>query len=202
MATKFITVSIEIMHDKNLTANQKFIYAEIEQLSQLDNGCIASNKHFSELTGIARESVSRCLNDLEKKGYITTTIVNGSRNHVRNITINKMLNPPKQNVKPPLTKHQETKENKTINKTINTYDLFLTTLKSKVSIKSKVSKTKEGAKLFKQIEDKERLIQDYVKHQEEKKEYAQRITAYMEDYDPLDENEWSDIYNTTNKDWA
>ena len=41
MATKFITVSIEIMHDKNLTPNQKFILAEIEQLTQLDRSCFA-----------------------------------------------------------------------------------------------------------------------------------------------------------------
>ena len=52
MATKFITVSIEIMHDNNLTPNQKFILAEIQQLSSLEKGCIASNRHFSELIGI------------------------------------------------------------------------------------------------------------------------------------------------------
>lgn len=111
MATKFITISIEIMHDKNLTANQKFILAEIEQLSELEKGCVASNVHFSSLTGIAKESVSRCISDLEKKGYISTEIVAGTRNHIRVIRINKMLRPPKQNVKTPLTKHQETKEN-------------------------------------------------------------------------------------------
>jgi DNA-binding Lrp family transcriptional regulator len=182
MATRFITVSIEIMHDKNLTANQKFILAEIEQLSQLDNGCIASNQHFSELTGIARESVSRSIKDLEVKGYINTEIINGSRNHLRKISLNKTSNPPKQNIKPPLTKHQETKENKTINKTINSYDLFLSELKEKVSIKSKVTKTKEGKELFSKVEDKELLIKAYVNHQLEKKEFAQRITAFMMDY--------------------
>lgn len=119
MATKFITISTEIMHDKNLSANQKFILAEIEQLTQLDKGCVASNQHFSELIGIAKESVSRCISDLESKGYITCEIEQGTRNHVRSISLNKMLRPPKQNVKTPLTKHQESKENKTINKTIN-----------------------------------------------------------------------------------
>lgn len=120
MASKFITVSTEIMHDKNLTPNQKFILAEIEQLSQLDRGCIASNQHFSDLIGIARESASRSINDLEKKGYINIEIVPGTRNHVRSISLNNLLNPPKQNVKPPLTKCLETKENKQVNKTINT----------------------------------------------------------------------------------
>lgn len=73
-------------------------------------------------------------------------------------------------------------------KETNSFDLFLSTLKSKVTIKSKVTKTKEGQKLFKQIEDKEQLIKDYIKHQEEKKEYAQRITAFMEDYKPSAED--------------
>jgi DNA-binding MarR family transcriptional regulator len=86
MATKFITVSIEIMHDVKLNQSQKFLLAEIEQLQTLKHGCIASNAHFSELIGIAKESVSRNLSDLENKGYITIEIVNGSRNHERIIT--------------------------------------------------------------------------------------------------------------------
>jgi DNA-binding MarR family transcriptional regulator len=121
MATKFITVSIEVMHDSNLNQSQKFIYAEIEQLSQLDKGCVASNQHFSELIGITKENVSRNINDLEKKGYINIEIVNGTRNHTRIITLTKIVRPPYQNSKTPLSKRQETKENKTINKTINTF---------------------------------------------------------------------------------
>ena len=119
MATKGIWVDIEIMHDKNLTANQKFILSEISQLSQLDKGCYAHNKHFSDFIGIAKESVSRSIKDLDNKGYISIEITNGSRNHERLLTLNKTSSPPKQNVKPPLTKHQETKGNKTINKTIS-----------------------------------------------------------------------------------
>ena len=65
MATKFITISIEIMHDKNLSPNQKFILAEIEQLSSLKAGCYATNRHFSELTGISKSGVSKAINDLE-----------------------------------------------------------------------------------------------------------------------------------------
>ena len=87
MATRFITVSIEIMHDKNLTPNQKFILAEIEQLSQLDRGCTASNKHFSELIGISIAGVSNALQDLEKKGYINIDNSDTKRNFGRKITI-------------------------------------------------------------------------------------------------------------------
>lgn len=184
MATKFITVSIDIMHDKNLSPNQKFILAEIEQLSSLEKGCIASNRHFSELIGISVAGVSNAINDLVKKGYIHVDNSQTKRNHGRIITIHSDVDPLHSDV---IGIHSdvETKENKTINKTKNTYDEFISYLKSKSKYKTKVSKTKEGEKLFKQIEDKKKLIIDYLKHQEEKKDYAVRITAFMEDYETV-----------------
>ena len=123
MATKFITVSIEIMHDKNLNQSQKFILAEIEQLSQLDKGCFASNGHFSELIGITKENVSRNINELEKMGYIAIEIKKGSRNHTRTITLTTLVRPPYQNSKTPLLKQQETKGIKQSNITNNIQDI-------------------------------------------------------------------------------
>jgi len=117
MATKFITISIDIMHDKNLNQSQKFILAEIEQLCSFDHGCFASNKHFSDLIGITKENVSRNIKLLEDMGYIKSEIVNGSRNHSRNITLTKIVRPPYQNSKTPLLKQQETKGNIQFNKT-------------------------------------------------------------------------------------
>lgn len=150
MATKFITVSIEIMHDKNLNQSQKFIYAEIEQLSQLDKGCVASNNHFSELIGITKENVSRNISDLAEKGYIKIEIVKGTRNHTRIITLTTLVRPPYQSSKTPLSKQQETKENKTINKTINkTTPLFYMDIidylnvKANTRFKAQNKKTKE-----------------------------------------------------------
>ena len=181
MATKFVTVRIEIMHDKNLTPNQKFILAEIEQLSQLDKGCIASNKHFSELVGIKMAGVSNAINDLHKKGYINIDNSNTKRNYGRVITIHSDVSTIHSNV-PPLHSDVESKENKTINKTTNIFEDFLKQLKEASKYKTKVTKTKEGEVLFKSIEDKGKLFTDYIAHQEEKKEYSVRITAFMEDY--------------------
>ena len=62
------------------------------------------------------------------------------------------------------------------------YHKFLFQLKKEVLTPTKVTKTKEGLKLFKSISDKKQLKDDYIKHQIDKKEYAQRITAFMEDY--------------------
>lgn len=117
--TKGFWLSIELLHDKNTTMQEKLLLIEINQLSMLDKGCIASNNHFAETFKVKKESISRSLSSLEQKGYITTEIKAGSRNHDRTITINKMLFYYEQNVIAPLTNCLETKENKTINKTKN-----------------------------------------------------------------------------------
>ena len=196
--SKGFWLPIELLKDKSTTMQEKLILVEINQLSMLDKGCIASNNHFAELFGIKKESVSRSISSLENKGYITTKIKDGSRNHERTITINKMLFEYKQNVISPLTNCLETKENKTINKTNNKYDIFLDYLKSKCKYKSKVTKTKEGKLLFNQIEDKKELVLDYIKHQEEKMEYAVRISKFMEDYNTV----YKDKTNSNNDEWS
>jgi len=126
MATKFITVPIELMHDKQLSANQKFILAEIMQLCSLEKGCIASNMHFSELVGITTMGVSKALHDLEEKGYIKIDNAQTKRNFGREITINSGKSPINSG-KSPINSGLESKENKTINKTIHIplLDLFL-----------------------------------------------------------------------------
>lgn len=169
--------------DKSTTLSEKFIYLEIQNLSMLEHGCIASNEHFAEKMGIKKEAVSRLISSLEKKGFITSIIKNGSRNFNRTITINKMLIDPKQNVISPLTNCLETKGNKTTNKTTNSYDSFLNEIKLRVKHKSKVTKTKEGAELFKQIANKQEVIEAYIKHQAENGSYSIRITAFMLDRD-------------------
>lgn len=119
MTTRGIWLPIEVINDKNTTFQEKLILMEINQLSMLDDGCIASNSHFSELFNIKKEAVSRSINSLEEKGYISINIVDGSRNHKRIVTINKLLFGYEQNVIGVLTNCLETKGNKTINKTIN-----------------------------------------------------------------------------------
>ena len=200
--TKGFWLSVELLHDKNTTMQEKLILIEISQLSMLDKGCIASNNHFAELLQVKKESISRSISSLESKGYITTKIKDGSRNHERIITINKMLFSinemlfdPKQNVIDPLTNCLETKENKTINKTKNTYKLFLEYLKKECIYKSKVTETKDGMILFNQIEDKKQLALDYINHQKEKGDYAVRITKYMEDYNTVYKNK-KDVTNS------
>jgi Mn-dependent DtxR family transcriptional regulator len=124
MATQFIMVSIEIMHDKNLSPNQKFIFAEIHQLSMLDKGCIATNRHFSELIGISVQGVSNAISDLQKKGYISIDNSKTVRNNGREITIHSDVSTIHSDVSP-LHSDVESKENRTINKTTNRQEAVL-----------------------------------------------------------------------------
>ena len=117
MATRGIWIPIEIMHDDDLNHSQKFVLSEIEQLSQLEDGCYAQNSHFAKLTGITKTTVSKTISSLKDMGYIDIETEAGSRNHVRKISIVKkttlveMTEPPCHNDKPPLSKEQETKGN-------------------------------------------------------------------------------------------
>jgi len=62
------------------------------------------------------------------------------------------------------------------------YDDFLEQLSKACKYKTKVTKTKEGAKIFKSILDKGKLFKDYIQHQIDKDNYATRITDFMKDY--------------------
>lgn len=185
MATKFITVTIEIMHDKKLSPNQKFILAEIGQLTQLDKGCIASNRHFSELIGITMSGVSRALSDLVEKRYICIDNTNTKRNYGRIITIDSAQGG-LDSGNSSIDSAQETKENITSNKTVNKkpFDLFVDYLKTEAPIKSKITVTKDTKKIFESIKNRSTLIVDYIKHQKEKKEFSQRLTPFLLDYLP------------------
>ena len=65
------------------------------------------------------------------------------------------------------------------------YDDFIFQLESACKYKTKVNKTKDGIELFNSIEDKGQLFQDYISHQEDKGEFAIRITAFMKDYETV-----------------
>lgn len=154
MSSNFVTVRVEILRDQNLTPIEKLILGEIEALSSLEHGCIASNQHFSELLGIKKESASRSISALVSKGYINSEIENGSRNHNRMLTLNKLLFDPKQNVITPLTKCLETKGNKQTNRHINRQEF-------PVDVERWIAYRKEIKKPIKKITI-ENLVKDYV----------------------------------------
>lgn len=190
MKHKGIWMPIEVLQNKELTMQEKFVLMEIIQLTQLDLGCIANNSHFADLLQVSNKSISNTISHLVGKGYIKTEIEPGTRNHKRTITtIHPTMVYYPQKMDTLSMKDGETKDNKTINKTNNKYELFIKEIKSKVKLKSKVTSTKQGRELFKSIDDKNQLLEDYVEHHKEKGEFAKRLTAFMEDYDAFSEDE-------------
>ncbi len=115
MNDKFVTLSWDFIRDDRTTMQEKLILCEIQNLTMLEYGCIANNEHFASLMGIQKEAVSRLINSLVKKGFISSKIKNGTRNFSRCLTLNNLLFDPKQNVIQPLTKCLETKGNISIN---------------------------------------------------------------------------------------
>lgn len=114
MSLHYITLDWPFIRDKGTTMQEKLLFAEICQLSTLDRGCVASNKHFATLLGVKKESVSRSLKSLQDKGYIFTEIKGGSRNMDRVITINKMLLNDNKMLFQSITKCLETKETRRV----------------------------------------------------------------------------------------
>lgn len=113
MARLGIWVPVEILQDDNLTVTERFILSEIAQLSSLEDGCYASNNHFASLINITRQSASRAIKTLAEKGYISSEIIAGTRNHSRVI---KLIMPSIKTLHPLASKRLETKGNKHNNK--------------------------------------------------------------------------------------
>ncbi len=186
---KFLVMPILLLHNKDLTMTEKLIFIEITQLFNLEYGCIARNKHFMELLRISKPVVSRAINNLKRKGYISVKIFKGTRNHRREITVLKPLLERSQNVYPPLTKSEQTKVidyglNISKEKDLNT-DIFWEN-------KNGVGFFPSLILLFKDI-----YYQKFNKHYPEIKakkldRYLERFEEHSESYEEFSEV-WSDV---------
>lgn len=106
----------------DISANAKLLYGEITALCNKHGYCWATNKYFANLYGVHPVTVSGWINQLSKKGFITTQIIqsDNSLEVLRKILIPlaKTLRGVSKNTKTPIS--ENTKENNTsINNTIN-----------------------------------------------------------------------------------
>jgi uncharacterized phage protein (TIGR02220 family) len=115
MEDKYIAITHSMIRRKDLTMQEKIVYLEILNLSSLEKGCIASNSHFEKSFGISKKSVSNTISSLSKKGFISVEL--SERNHKRILSIKDVQVSIKDGQVS--IKDGESKENKTINKTIN-----------------------------------------------------------------------------------
>jgi len=69
----------------NISANAKLLYGEITALSNRTGTCWASNRYFSNLYGVATETVSRWVAELVTAGFVSTKINKsaGNKRYIR-----------------------------------------------------------------------------------------------------------------------
>jgi len=71
----YAVIPANVRYDKELSAQSKLIYAEISSLVNAKGYCWATNQYIAEMYGLTKESISRCISQLEKNGYISTQII-------------------------------------------------------------------------------------------------------------------------------
>lgn len=67
-------ITHDVLYDENLTSNEKLLYATITGLTKQKGYCYASNDYLAEKMNTSKRSISRWLNNLEKKGYINRNL--------------------------------------------------------------------------------------------------------------------------------
>ena len=126
---KGVWIPIEILTDKKLSDKEKNIYAIILYLSKENDYCYLTNKSISELLNISITQVSKLINSLKNKNYISIELI--YKENSKQIEMRKLIPIVKNNdtyltkVKYPLQPNFNTpieekfKDNKYNNKNIN-----------------------------------------------------------------------------------
>ena len=70
----YAILEADVRYDNDLKPNEKLLYAEITALSKKEGYCWAGNKYFAGLFDVTKRTVSRWVNNLEDKGYITRAL--------------------------------------------------------------------------------------------------------------------------------
>jgi len=70
---KGVWIPKEVWLSNNLTLQEKILYVEIDSLDN-GEGCFAGNKHFATFLCLSKKRVSVIINNLVKKGYVSSRI--------------------------------------------------------------------------------------------------------------------------------
>ena len=66
----YAIIPADVRYDDSIPANAKLLYGEISALVGRDGFCFATNQYFSDLYGMADETISRLISKLETAGHI------------------------------------------------------------------------------------------------------------------------------------
>ena len=196
---KYLTIPVE-WFALDLTSTEIFILSEIVNLTNYHGKCTAHNKHFADILQMARPNISRCINSLKEKGYIEVDIIDGSRNHEREISVINLIPTPYQNDTEGLSKRLETKE---INTIINNILSFLNGLveksyratdKTKGLIKSRIKEgfTEEDFKYVVTVKAKEwKNNETMSKYLRPETLFGTKFEGYLNQEKTKDTGDWS-----------
>lgn len=98
----YAIIPANIRYDESLPPNAKLLYGEITALCNAEGYCWASNQYFADLYGVSHFTISRWINVLVSRGYITSQIVykNGTKQidkryiQIRQYPIDENINTP------------------------------------------------------------------------------------------------------------
>ena len=71
----YAVIPANVRYDPRLKPNEKLLYGEITALSQKDGYCFASNRYFSKLYKVTKETVSHWVSHLQELGYVGVDMV-------------------------------------------------------------------------------------------------------------------------------
>lgn len=71
----YAIIPANVRYDNNLRANSKLLYGEITALCNEKGYCWASNSYFANLYKVSKETISRWISELEKKGYVKIDLI-------------------------------------------------------------------------------------------------------------------------------
>ena len=72
---KGVWIPKEIWLDDNLTWSEKMLLVEIDSLSTLEKGCIATNEYLSSFFNLSKDRISKLISSLKAKGYIEVKLI-------------------------------------------------------------------------------------------------------------------------------
>ena len=72
----YAIIPANVRYDAELTPNAKLLYGEITALCNEKGYCWASNSYFAQLYKVSKVSISKWINQLIKKNYIQSEIIN------------------------------------------------------------------------------------------------------------------------------
>ena len=71
----YAVIPANVRYDKDLKPNAKLLYGEITALCNKHGYCWATNKYFSELYKVSESSISKWINQLIEKNYLSSEII-------------------------------------------------------------------------------------------------------------------------------